>query len=107
MSLQRSLVLSRISAVIGLAVAGPALGADTYDGAYTGTRVLTKGPDGTCPATEDVSVTIHGETLTFTNSSLRNETIMFAPRQDGSFGEISAGTGGLPCSSGAVLPAMP
>jgi hypothetical protein len=80
--------------MIGLAAAAPTLGADTYDGAYTGTRVLTNGPDQTCPAKEDVSVTVHGETLTFTNSSLRNETIMFAPRQDGSFGLISAGTGG-------------
>ena len=87
-------VASAICGMIGLAVAAPALGADAYDGAYAGTRVLTKGPDQTCPAKEDVSVTVRGETLTFTNGSLRNETIMFAPRQDGSFGLISAGTGG-------------
>jgi hypothetical protein len=87
-------VVLRICGLIGLAVAGSAWGADTYDGTYTGTRLLTKGPDQTCPGKEDVSVTIHGETLTFTNGSLRNEGIMFDPRPDGSFGEISAGTGG-------------
>jgi hypothetical protein len=80
--------------MIGLAVGGPAWGADTYDGSYTGTRVLTKGPDQTCPSTEDVSLIIYGETLTFTNRSLLSKTIMFAPHQDGSFGEISAGAGG-------------
>ena len=89
-----SRLVSAICGMMGLAVAGPTLGADAYDGTYTGTRVLTKGPDQTCPATDDVSVTIHGETLTFTNRSYRNETIMFAPRQDGSFGEIVAGAGG-------------
>ena len=92
--LERRLAVSWICGMIGLAAAEPALGADAYDGAYTGTRVLTKGPDQTCPAKEAVSVTVHGETLTFTNGSLRNETIMFAPRQDGSFGLISVGTGG-------------
>ena len=54
---------------LGLAVAGiPALGAEhTFDGVYLGQRVLTNGADQTlCPAKEDVSVTIHGETLTFT-----------------------------------------
>ena len=45
-------------------------------GAYTGTRMLTKGADQMCPAKEDVSVTIYGETLTFTKGSLRNERIM-------------------------------
>src|SRR5262249_37719471 len=67
--LARRLVASAICGMIGVAVAGPALSADTYDGAYAGTRVLTKGPDQTCPAKEDVSVTVHGDTLTFTNGS--------------------------------------
>jgi len=71
-----------------LAVAGsPALGAEhTFDGDYSGQRVLTKG---SCPAAvDDVSVTIHGETLTFTNSALKKYVIGFFARQDGSFDEI-------------------
>ena len=36
--------------VICLAMAaGPALGAEDFDGTYTGKRVLTKGADRTCP----------------------------------------------------------
>ena len=71
-----------------LAVAGiPALAAEhTFDGIYSGQRVLTKG---SCPAAvDDVSVTIHGETLTFTNSALKKYVIGFFARQDGSFDEI-------------------
>jgi hypothetical protein len=80
--------------MIGLAITAPTLAADAYDGSYSGARVLTKGPDQTCPAREDVSLIIHGETLTFTNRSWLNETIMFVPHQDGSFGQISADAGG-------------
>jgi len=72
-----------------LAVArSPALGAEhTFDGDYSGKRVLTKGSAGPeCPAEDDVSVTIHGETLTFTNSALKKFGMAFYPRQDGSFG---------------------
>jgi len=48
--------------------------------------VLTKG---SCPAAaDDVSVTIHGETLTFTNSALKKFVIGFFVSQDGSFDEI-------------------
>lgn len=57
-----------------LAVAGsPVLGAEhTFDGIYLGKRVLTKGTaNENCPAEENVSVTIHGGTLTFTNSVLK------------------------------------
>jgi hypothetical protein len=36
----------------------------------------------------DVSVTIHGETLTFTNSASKKFVVGFFPRQDGSFDEI-------------------
>ena len=59
-----------------LTVAGiPALGAEhTFDGVYSGQRVLTKG---SCPAVDDVSVTIHGETLTFTNSALKKFVVGF------------------------------
>ena len=71
----------RLAAVLGLglAVAGiPALGAQhSFDGVYSGTRVLTKGSGQMCPAEENVSVTIHGQTLTFTNSALKTFTISF------------------------------
>jgi hypothetical protein len=82
---------------LGLAVAGiPALAAEhAFDGAYSGKRVLTKGTaSATCPAEDDVSVTIHGETLTFTNSALKNFTQPFYPRPDGSFGETYTDAGG-------------
>jgi hypothetical protein len=75
--------------MICLAVAGPAPGAeDTFDGVYTGKRVLTKDSGSGCPAEDEVSVTIHGKMLTFTNSRLQNFLIAFNPHQDGSFLEI-------------------
>jgi hypothetical protein len=80
--------------VIGLA-AGPALGAEhRFDGAYSGKRSLVKGSGPTCPVEESVSVTIHGETLTFTNSILKKFTIAFYPNRDGSFGQIYVDEGG-------------
>jgi len=89
---QRLLMISGIFGVICLA-AGPALGAEPghkYDGVYTGKRSLTKGAASpTCPVEDDVSVTIHGETLTFTNNVLTKFTIYFDPRQDGSFDQIT------------------
>jgi hypothetical protein len=89
----------RLAAALGLclAVAGiPALAAEhAFDGVYSGKRVLTKGTaSATCPAEDDVSVTIHGETLTFTNSALKNFTQPFYPRPDGSFGETYTDAGG-------------
>ena len=70
-----------------LAVAAiPAQGAEhKFDGVYSGKRVLTKG---SCAALDDVSVPVHGETLTFTNSALKKFVIGFFVRQDGSFDEI-------------------
>ena len=61
-----------------LAVAAiPAQGAEhKFDGVYSGKRVLTKG---SCAALDDVSVTVHGETLTFTNSALKKFVIGFDP----------------------------
>jgi hypothetical protein len=88
-------VLAVISGVICLVVAGPAVRAEgTFDGAYTGKRLLTKGPVPPCLVEEDVSVTIHGGTLTFTDSQLQNFVIGFDPRPDGSFSQISAGIEG-------------
>jgi hypothetical protein len=80
--------------MICLANPGSALAADTFDGVYTGTRVLTKGSDQTCPAREAVSTSIHGEMLTFTDGSLRNFALSFDPRPDGTFGQISVGVEG-------------
>jgi hypothetical protein len=80
-----------------LAVAGiPALGAEhTFDGVYSGKRVLTKGSSGpSCPAQDSVSITIDGETLTITNSVLKKFTQPFYPGPDGSFGEIHTDAGG-------------
>jgi hypothetical protein len=60
-------------------VAGQALSAEPehkYDGVYTGKRSLAKGAASTtCPAEDEVSVTITGETLTFTNSALKKYTM--------------------------------
>jgi hypothetical protein len=57
--------------------------------------VLTKGTAGpTCLAEDDVSVTVHGETLIFTNSVIRNFTHPFYPDPDGSFGETYIDAGG-------------
>jgi hypothetical protein len=79
----------RLAAALGLcfAVAGsPALSAQhEFDGVYSGKRLLTKGSGQDCPAEDNVSVNIHGEVLSFTNSALRNFGIGFYPRQDGSF----------------------
>ena len=88
-----------VAAALGLCLAvaeSPALGADhTFDGDYSGKRVLTKGSAGPdCPAEDDVSVTIHGETLTFTDSALKKFTEPFYPRPDGSFGETFTDEGG-------------
>jgi len=77
-----------------LVVAGSAaLGAEhRFDGVYSGKRVLTKGSASEiCPAEDDVSVTIHGDTLTFTNSALQKSTEPFYLDVDGSFGQTYTG----------------
>jgi hypothetical protein len=86
----------RSGIVIGMiCLTVPAVAAvDTFDGVYAGTKVLTKGPSSGCPTTEDVSITITGSVLTFTDSELRSFPIDFEPRPDGSFDEISINLGG-------------
>jgi len=77
-------------------VVRPALGAEPenkYDGVYIGTRTLTKGT-AACPAEDNVSVTIHGETLTFTHSTLQDYLMPFDPGEDGSFGRTHMDEGG-------------
>src|SRR5262249_17983271 len=94
---ERRLVVSGICGMICLAVAGPPPGAEnTFDGVYAGKRVLTKDSDPSnpsCVTAENVSVTIEGTTLAFTNSALRNFPIEFNPRQDGSFSDIYVDAG--------------
>jgi hypothetical protein len=88
MSRSRLLV---VAFVLCLAVSGiPALAAEhTFDGDYSGKRVLTKGSVGPdCPAEDDVSVNIHGIAMTFTNSALKKFAIGFFVRKDGSFDQI-------------------
>jgi hypothetical protein len=64
--------------------------ATAFDGNYTGKRVLTNGDPAACAPREDsVSVTIGDGVLTFTNSELKNYTIGFDPRPDGSFHQLS------------------
>ncbi|MBV8092687.1 MAG: hypothetical protein JO110_05565 [Acetobacteraceae bacterium] len=93
---ERRRALSMICGVIFLAAAGPTSGAGkAFDGVYTGKRLLTKGPAESCPVEEDVSVTIRGDTLTFTNSALRNFAIGFNPHPDGSFNETYVDIGGV------------
>jgi hypothetical protein len=76
-------------AALCLATAGLAL-ADSFNGTYTGKRVLTKGDPAACAPREDsVSVTIGDGALTFTNSALKNYAIGFDPRPDGSFHQLS------------------
>jgi len=79
-----------IAGICGLAAAASALGADTFDGVYTGKRVLTKALSLNCEPSDDVSVTIQGGAVTFTNSVLRDFSITFNLHQDGSFGLVSA-----------------
>jgi hypothetical protein len=56
----RHRLMAAIFGVICLTGPGHALGADIFDGTYTGTRVPTKSSDQMCPASEAVSATIHG-----------------------------------------------
>jgi len=93
--MERGLAVSAICGVMCV-VAGVALAAvHTLDGTYTGKRVLTKGSASpTCPAEEDVSVTVHGETLKFANGVLKGVTQAFYPSPDGSFGQTYTDAGG-------------
>src|SRR5215471_17771211 len=92
---RRRLMLLLILAMICF-LAGPALSAEPehkYDGVYTGKRSLTKGTASTtCPAEDNVSVTITGETMKITIN--KHKYIMsFYPKPDGSFGQIPMSSG--------------
>jgi hypothetical protein len=77
-------MVSVIFSLLLVMVAEQTLGAaDPFDGAYSRKQVLTKSSGPGCPTEDDdVSVTIHGEALTFTDSSLRNFPIGINPHQD-------------------------
>ena len=80
-----------------LAVAGiRVLAAEhSFDGIYTGKRELTKGSaSAACPREDDVSVAIHGDTLTFTDGALKKFTQPFYPGPNGSFGQTYTDEGG-------------
>ena len=71
-----------------LFIGGSAWAAGPYDGNYTGTRTRIDGPDQLCPAQEDVTASIQGKLLTFSNSKLQNFQIGIDPTPDGSFGDV-------------------
>jgi hypothetical protein len=91
------LIVSGIMFGLIFLVAASALSAEPehkYDGVYTGKRSLTKGTaSATCPAGDDASVTIDGQTLTFTTSTLKKYIMPFYPHRDGSFGQTHTGDG--------------
>jgi hypothetical protein len=69
-----------------LAIAVPVALADaSFDGEYVGKRVLTNGPADVCPAEENISVTIQGNVLSFTNNAMKNYDLPFNPAPDGTF----------------------
>lgn len=72
--------------IICVAVSAPSYGAgNTFDGVYKGKRVRTEGPTNLCVAEEDVSITVTGEVLSFTNSLHKEFKIGFEPEADGTF----------------------
>jgi hypothetical protein len=68
--------------------------AESFDGSYVGERSLTKGDPSACVDKDAVSITIHGGTLTFTDSTAKSYTMSFSPNPDGSFDQLSADIGG-------------
>jgi hypothetical protein len=95
-------VLLAIQAMICLAIAGPALAAgNTFDGVYTGKRLLTKGPS-LCLREDPVSITINERTMSVTNSELKDFAIGFDPRPDGSFEKTYDDLGGNALIKGRI-----
>jgi hypothetical protein len=73
----------------------PALGAkNSFNGRYVGKQVLIKG-EKSCPTEENVSVTIKGDDLSFTDSSAKTYMIGFDPDPGGSFSVLDADIGGI------------
>jgi len=80
-------------------MAGPALAAENFDGTYTGKRVLTKGSDPTCPKEDPVSVTIRGESLTFSDSALHEFATGFDHDRTGHLAKSTPAPGAALCRS--------
>ena len=103
---KRGRVLSVICgiALLGLATS-PATLAGSFDGTYSGKRVLTKGDTPSCPAEDDVSVTISDRILIFTNSVLQKLATGFYSLPDGSFAMIEPeiGGGGIVTIRGRII----
>jgi hypothetical protein len=84
-----------LSLLAYIALLVPAVGAEnSFDGTYTGERVVTEGDPAACVAKDAVSIVIHGDRLTFTNNTVKGYAIGFSPRTDGSFDELSGDIGG-------------
>ena len=77
--------LFALALITVLVTFSPRVSAESFDGTYLGKRVLTKGGGPSCPAQDDVSITITTGALTFTDSALKNYAIGFDPHPDGSF----------------------
>ena len=82
-----------VCVLICLVLTGPLRAEGQYDGTYLGKRVRVDGPPAACPAEDDVSVTIKGIVLTFTNRQLQNYGITVEPGPDGSFHQSSVSGG--------------
>ena len=90
--------LAAVASGLSLAVAGISAPAteNRFDGVYSGKRVLTKSAVSVeCPAGDNVSLTIHGDTVTFIDRELEKFIQPFDPGEDGSFGETSNAEGGI------------
>ena len=89
-------------ALLGLATSPATLGG-SFDGTYTGKGVLTKGDTPSCPAEDDVSVTISDGTVIFTGSALQNFGMGFYPQPDGSFDMMHTDGGALVTIRGRIV----
>ena len=85
-----STLMAILAAVLPLKVL-----AQSLDGNYLGKRVLTKGDAPPCHKQDDVSVTIRGDILLFSDGTLKDEPVGFGPpHSDGSFHLLHVEMGG-------------
>ena len=85
------------------AIAGPSMAAGgPYDGTYQGKRVRVDGPAELCPAEDDISVTINGTTLKFTNSRYQDYDLDLEPDKDGSFDKTTIAEGTIVLIKGRI-----
>lgn len=82
-----------LSLIACMALAAPAF-ADSINGTYVGERVLTRGSPVACVPKDPVTVVIQNDTLTITNSRMKNYGLGFSPRPDGSFVQLATDMGG-------------